>query len=76
MCSSDLNIHGAFGDKADEEGKAFTLGLGNEMIPLSAEESARWRQAVEPVINDYIANTPDGARHVEKLRALITEASK
>ena len=71
-----VNIHGEVWDKADEEGKAFTLGLGNEMIPLSAEESARWRQAVEPVINDYIANTPDGARHVEKLRALITEASK
>lgn len=71
-----VKVHGEAWDKADEEGKAFTLGLGNELIPLSAEESARWRQAVEPVINDYVANTPDGARHVEELRALIAEASK
>jgi TRAP-type C4-dicarboxylate transport system substrate-binding protein len=71
-----VKIHGEAWDKADEEGQAFTLGLGNEMIPLSAEENARWRQAVEPVINDYIASTPEGARYVEELRALIAEASK
>ncbi|MDY0269478.1 TRAP transporter substrate-binding protein [Trichloromonas sp.] len=71
-----VKIHGEAWDRADEEGKAFTLGLGNEMIPLSAEESARWRQAVEPVINDYIAKTPNGAQYVKELRALIAETSK
>ncbi|WP_432822078.1 TRAP transporter substrate-binding protein [Trichloromonas sp.] len=69
-------IHGETWDRADQEGKDFTLSLGNELIPLSAEESARWRQAVEPVINDYIANTPNGAEYVARIRALIAEASK
>jgi len=54
-------VHGAAWDKADEEGRAYTLGLGNEIIPLSGEESARWRKAVEPVIAEYAASTPDGA---------------
>ncbi|OHB33065.1 MAG: C4-dicarboxylate ABC transporter substrate-binding protein [Desulfuromonadaceae bacterium GWC2_58_13] len=69
-------IHGETWDRADQEGKEFTLSLGNELIPLSAEESARWRQAVEPVINDYISNTPNGAEYVQQIRTLITEASK
>jgi TRAP-type C4-dicarboxylate transport system substrate-binding protein len=69
-------IHGETWDRADQEGKAFTLSLGNELIPLSAEESARWRQAVDPVIQDYIANTPNGAGYVDQLRSLIAEASK
>jgi TRAP-type C4-dicarboxylate transport system substrate-binding protein len=69
-------IHGETWDRADQKGKEFTLSLGNEMIPLSAEESARWRQAVEPVINDYIANTPNGAEYVAQIRTLISEASK
>lgn len=69
-------IHGETWDRADQEGKEFTLSLGNEMIPLSAEESARWRKAVEPVINNYMANTPNGAEYVEQIRALIAEASK
>ncbi len=69
-------FHGETWDRADRDGKEFTLSLGNELIPLSAEESARWRQAVEPVINDYIANTPNGAEYVEQIRTLIAEASK
>lgn len=69
-------IHGETWDRADLDGRAFTLSLGNELIPLSTEESARWRQAVEPVINDYIANTPDGAASVAQIRRLIAEASK
>lgn len=71
-----VDVHGEAWDKADEDGKAFTKSLGNELIPLSAEESARWRKAVEPVINDFIANTPNGAQYVAQLRALIAEASK
>ena len=71
-----VGVHGEAWDRADQVGREYTQSLGNELIPLSAEESARWSKAVEPVINDYIANTPNGAQYVEQIRALIAEASK
>jgi len=69
-------VHGQIWDDTDNEGREFTKGLGNEIIPLSAEESERWRKAVDPVIQDYIANTPDGQAYVDKVRELIAEYSK
>jgi TRAP-type C4-dicarboxylate transport system substrate-binding protein len=76
VSSKYTDIHGKVWDSTDEEGRKYTLSLGNEIIPLSDEESARWRRAVEPVINDYIAKTPDGNKYVEKIRALIIQYSK
>ena len=70
------DIHGNVWDSTDQEGRKYTLSLGNEILSLSDEESARWRKAVEPVINDYIANTPDGDKYVEKIKALIKQYSK
>jgi TRAP-type C4-dicarboxylate transport system substrate-binding protein len=70
------DIHGNVWDSTDQEGKKYTLSLGNKIISLSNEESARWRKAVEPVINDYIANTPDGDKYVKKIRELMKTFSK
>ncbi|MEA2040063.1 MAG: TRAP transporter substrate-binding protein [Thermodesulfobacteriota bacterium] len=41
-------------DSSDEEGRQFSLSLGNKTITLSEEESARWAAAVQPVMEDYI----------------------
>jgi TRAP-type C4-dicarboxylate transport system substrate-binding protein len=70
------DVHGKVWDSTDQEGRKYTQSLGNEIIPLSDEESARWRKAAEPVINDYIANTRDGDKYVNKLRELIKTYSK
>ena len=66
-----VKVHGEVWDSTDLEGRKYTLSLGNEIIPLSAEESARWRKAVEPVIADFIANTPDGDVYVKKINELM-----
>jgi len=66
-----VKVHGEVWDSTDEEGRKYTKSLGNEIIPLSDEESARWRKAVEPVIADYIANTPDGDVYVKKINELM-----
>ncbi len=71
-----VDVHGKVWDESDAEGRQFTKGLGNELIQLSAEESARWREAVEPVIQNYIDATPDGKAYVEKVRALIEKHSE
>jgi len=70
------DVHGNVWDSTDQEGRKYTLSLGNEIISLSDEESARWRKVVEPVINDYITNTPDGDKYVKKIRELMKTYSK
>jgi TRAP-type transport system periplasmic protein len=40
-------------DKADQEGRDFTLSLGNKIIPLSESESNLWAYNVRPVIDEY-----------------------
>jgi len=69
------DVHGNVWDSTDQDGREYTQSLGNEIISLSEEESARWRKAVEPVINDYIANTPDGDTYVKTIRELINKYS-
>jgi len=41
-------------DASDAEGRQFSESLGNKTIKLSDQESARWAEAVQPVMEDYI----------------------
>ncbi|MFP4476916.1 MAG: TRAP transporter substrate-binding protein [Desulfatibacillaceae bacterium] len=66
-----VEIHGRAWDEADREGRAYTLHLGNEIIPLPEKESARWREAVNPVIDEYSGKVEAGDKHVAKVRELI-----
>jgi TRAP-type C4-dicarboxylate transport system substrate-binding protein len=76
LSESWVGVHGAVWDGTDKEGRAFTKSLGNGIVPLTEAESDRWRAAVEPVIEQYIAGTPNGATYVEKVRELIAKYSK
>ncbi len=71
---------GAVWDDGDKAGRNFTLERGNKIIPLSAEEGARWAKAVEPVIDDYIqraeAKGLAGQEYVQTLRELIKKYSR
>ncbi|MGD2029147.1 MAG: TRAP transporter substrate-binding protein [Desulfobacterales bacterium] len=68
-----VDVHGKVWDSTDQEGRKYTQSLGNEIISLSDEESARWRKAVEPVINDYITNNANGDAHVKKIKELMVQ---
>ena len=46
--------HGDAWDQSDEAGREYTLSLGNEIIPLSAEENKQWRATVRPVIEEFV----------------------
>lgn len=67
-------------EKSDQDGRKFTLSLGNQIIPLSPEESARWAKAVAPVVDEYVKNAAQrglpGQEHVDFIRAKIKEYSK
>jgi TRAP-type transport system periplasmic protein len=75
-----IDVHGAVWDEADAEGQTFTMELGNTMIPLTDEESARWKNAVAPVIGDYTTAVSDkgidGAANVNFLRELIDKKNQ
>ncbi|MBU0699014.1 MAG: TRAP transporter substrate-binding protein [Proteobacteria bacterium] len=71
-----VDVHGKIWDSTDIEGRKYTQSLGNEIISISDEENAKWRKAVEPVIDDYIKNTPDGKMYVDKIKELMKKHSK
>jgi len=52
-----IDVHGKAWDQLDQEGRQYTLSLGNKIIPLSKEENARWKKAVSPIISEHIKTT-------------------
>jgi TRAP-type C4-dicarboxylate transport system substrate-binding protein len=70
-----INRHAEAWDVIDVEGRKYTLSLGNKIIPLSREESARWAEAVKPVIDEWIRSAEGkgfpGKTYVEAIRKLI-----
>lgn len=70
--------HGQAWNQADEEGLAFVRGLDREIISLSAEEEARWKAQVAPIVEKYLAQTAEkglpGAAFLKDAQDLIAEA--
>lgn len=57
-------------DASDEEGMAFLKERGVEIIELPEAESARWAEAVKPVLTDYVEKTnKNGLPGAEALKA-------
>lgn len=75
-----VDVHGNTWNENDKQGKAYTLSLGNKVIPLSEEESAKWKSAVSGVISDYIKSCEEkglkGKENVDLLTDLIAKYSK
>lgn len=72
-----VDKHGQAWDQADEEGRAFIKELNREIIPLSPEEQQRWKEAVKPILDEYVAaaaakNLP-GKDFLAKIQALIEQ---
>jgi len=68
-------------DESDREGRAFFLERKNEIVPLSAEEAARWKAAVKPILDGYVSDAAakglDGKAALEAtLRALERHGGK
>ena len=73
-----VDKHGAAWNQADAEGLEFVQGLGREIIALSADEEARWKAAVEPIVQKYLAQTAEkglpGADFLQDAQTMIAEA--
>lgn len=68
--------HGEAWDKADEDGMAFIHSLNREVIPLPEDEQARWKTAIKPILDDYVANCESlglpGAAFLADLQAILS----
>jgi TRAP-type C4-dicarboxylate transport system substrate-binding protein len=73
VSSEWVAVHGQAWNDSDEKGIAATLERGNEIIPLSNEENARWKAAARVVISKWQEGIEGGAGYVEKLQSLIDE---
>ena len=49
-----VSKHGEAWDQADQEGRAYVMELGHEIIELPDAEVVRWTQAVQPILDDYV----------------------
>ena len=65
------DVHGTIWDDSDKLGADVAKKAGNPIIVLSKEKNEQWKQAVEPVIQEYISRTPNGAEYVQSIRDLI-----
>ncbi len=64
--------HGQAWDESDEEGKQFFMSKGGELISLDAKEMERWKNAVAPILDAYVANMKtEGANGQEILEFTI-----
>jgi TRAP-type C4-dicarboxylate transport system substrate-binding protein len=61
---SQINVewaakHGEAWDTSDAEGIVFFLNQGGQIIGLDSKEAARWKKAVAPIIDEYVAKTKE-----------------
>ena len=70
-----IDVHGQRWDQVDQEGRTYTIGLGNEVVHLGEEEINRWKQKVRPIIDAYTTQARkqnlDGGAYVQMLTRAI-----
>ncbi len=75
-----IDVHGKAWDQLDQEGREYSLSLGNKIVSLSADENARWQKAVRPIIEDYIKDVSakglPAQKAVTEVENLIKQYSK
>ena len=49
-----IDKHGKAWDESDAEGRKFFESKGHEYLKMSAAEAQAWKEAVKPVIDDYV----------------------
>ncbi len=65
--------HGEAWDSSDMVGIRFFLNQGNRIIGLDSKESARWKKAVAPIIDDYAHNMKDKGINGREIVDFIVE---
>ena len=68
---------GRLWDAIDKAGKEYSLKRGNEIIALPKKEDEKWAKAVQPILNDYVANMKEkGLPGEEALKFCVSQLKK
>ena len=68
---------GRLWDEIDKSSRAYTLNLGNQILPLSREENQRWANTVQPILDEYVsAMRPKGLPGEDALQFCLEELMK
>ena len=74
-----VDKHGRAWDQADEEGMALIKELQREVIKLSNKEQQQWKDAVQPILDEYTTKTAEkdlpGKEFLADIKNLIEELS-
>lgn len=80
VSSQWIDVHGKAWDQLDQEGRDYTLSLGNKIVSPSAAENGKWKKAVRPIIEDYIkevsAKGLPADKAVKEVESLIKQYGK
>jgi TRAP-type C4-dicarboxylate transport system substrate-binding protein len=72
--------HGEAWDASDQEGRKYTLSLGNKVVSLTIQEEGRWANAIRPVIDSYVNGATkkrlSGREYVETIYQFIGAQTK
>lgn len=72
--------HGKTWQEADSRAIQYSLSLGNTIIGIVPKEAAKWRKAVQPVIDNYIEETTNkglpGKEVIKYVEKRIQDAEK
>ena len=75
-----LTKHGKTWQEADIRAIQYSLGLGNTIIGIAPKEAAKWKKAVQPVIDTYLKETKSkglpGNKVIEYVEKRIQDAEK
>jgi TRAP-type C4-dicarboxylate transport system substrate-binding protein len=75
-----IDEHGKAWDQLDEEGRKYSLDLGNKIVSLSPSENARWQKAAQPIIEGYIKDVSGkglpAQKAVTEVESLIKQYGK
>jgi TRAP-type C4-dicarboxylate transport system substrate-binding protein len=69
-------LFGAFWDAVNEEGRAMVRARGarHTIVNLSPEQQTKWRQAVQPVTDEWAKTTPNGDKVLDAFQREIKKA--
>ena len=72
--------HGVAWDEFDVKGKKAFIDAGNTIIEIDAEEAARWKETVAPVMDTYVKETGekglDGDSILKYVKGRLEDAYK
>ena len=67
-------------EEADAAGKAVAVERGNAIVTLDEAETARWKEAAQPVVERWLADMQekgiDGQALIDEAKALIDKYTK